>query len=47
MQRLLEAFGTEVKIFYVNGLPLPNDAPDDHSKVCELRELMLWSEDQI
>lgn len=46
-QRLLEAFGAEVKIFHANGLPLPNDAPEDHPKVQELRQLMLWSEGQV
>ena len=46
-QRLLEAFGAEVRIFHANGLPLPNDAPDDHPKVQELRQLMLWSEGQV
>lgn len=42
-QRLLEAFGAEVRVFHANGLPLPNDAPDTHPKVQELREAMLWS----
>lgn len=46
-QRLLEAFGAEVRIFHANGLPLPNDAPDSHPKVQELREAMLWSEGQV
>jgi len=46
-QRLLEAFGAEVRVFHANGLPLPNDAPDDHPKVQELREAMLWSEGQV
>ena len=46
-QRLLEAFGAEVKIFHANGLPLPNDVPDTHPKVVELRQLMLWSEGQV
>lgn len=46
-QRLLEAFGAEVRIFHANGLPLPNDAPDTHPKVEELREAMLWSEGQV
>ena len=45
-QRLLEAFGAEVRVFHANGLPLPNDAPDTHPKVQELREAMLWSEGQ-
>ncbi|MCR6637149.1 arsenical resistance protein ArsH [Devosia sp.] len=46
-QRLLESFGAEVRVFHANGLPLPNDAPDDHPKVQELREAMLWSEGQV
>ncbi|SMQ68419.1 arsenical resistance protein ArsH [Devosia lucknowensis] len=46
-QRLLEAFGAEVRIYHANGLPLPNDAPDTHPKVQELREAMLWSEGQV
>lgn len=46
-QRLLDSFGAEVRVFHANGLPLPNDAPDDHPKVQELREAMLWSEGQV
>lgn len=46
-QRLLEAFGAEVRVFHANGLPLPNDVPDTHPKVQELREAMLWSEGQV
>lgn len=46
-QKLLEAFGAEVRIYHANGLPLPNDAPDTHPKVQELREAMLWSEGQV
>ncbi|KKB80373.1 NADPH-dependent FMN reductase [Devosia soli] len=46
-QRLLEAFGAEVRVFHANGLPLPNDAPESHPKVQELREAMLWSEGQV
>ena len=45
--RLLEAFGAETKIFDPSGLPLPDDAPDIHPKVIELRELMQWSEGQV
>jgi hypothetical protein len=41
--RLLEHFGAEARIFNPSGLPLPDDAPDDHPRVKELRELMLWS----
>ncbi|MCS6758751.1 MAG: NAD(P)H-dependent oxidoreductase, partial [Candidatus Devosia euplotis] len=46
-QRLLEAFKAEARIFHANGLPLPNDAPDTHPKVQELRKLMLRSEGQV
>jgi len=46
-QRLLEALGAEVRVFHANGLPLPNDAPDTHPKVQELRQAMLWSEGQV
>lgn len=45
--RLLEEFGAETKIFDPSGLPLPDDAPDTHPKVAELRELMQWSEGQV
>ena len=45
--RLLEALGGEVKIFDPHGLPLPDDAPETHPKVQELRELVLWSEGMV
>ncbi|AMT85996.1 MULTISPECIES: arsenical resistance protein ArsH [Pseudomonas] len=45
--RLLEHFGAETRIFNPSGLPLPDDAPDTHPKVAELRELMQWSEGQV
>ena len=45
--RLLEHFGAETRIFNPSGLPLPDDAPDSHPKVQELRELMQWSEGQV
>ncbi|MEK1904614.1 MAG: arsenical resistance protein ArsH [Pseudomonas sp.] len=45
--RLLERFGAETRIFDPRGLPLPDDAPDSHPKVQELRELMQWSEGQV
>ena len=35
--RLLEALGAETRIFDPGGLPLPDDAPEDHAKVQELR----------
>lgn len=45
--RLLEAMGAEVRIFNPSGLPLPDDAPDTHPKVQELRELAVWSEGMV
>ncbi|EMW6582181.1 arsenical resistance protein ArsH [Leclercia adecarboxylata] len=45
--RLLTAMGAEVRIFCPSGLPLPDDAPDTHPKVVELRELVRWSEGMV
>jgi arsenic resistance protein ArsH len=45
--RLLEHLGAEPRIFNPSGLPLPDDAPEDHPKVRELRELVAWSEGQV
>ncbi len=45
--RLLTAMGAEVKIFNPSGLPLPDDAPDSHPKVTELRTLALWAEGMV
>jgi arsenic resistance protein ArsH len=45
--RLLQAFGGEVRIFDPSGLPLPDDAPDSHPKVRELRELAQWAEGMV
>ncbi|OYT92863.1 MAG: arsenical resistance protein ArsH [Burkholderiales bacterium PBB3] len=45
--RLLQAMGAETRIFNPTGLPLPDDAPDTHPKVQELRELVLWSEGMV
>jgi arsenic resistance protein ArsH len=45
--RLLQHFGAETRIFDPRGLPLPDDAPDSHPKVQELRKLMQWSEGQV
>ena len=45
--RLLEHFGAETRIFNPSGLPLPDDAPVEHPKVQELRDLVLWSEGQV
>jgi len=45
--RLLQAMGAEVRVFDPHGLPLPDDAPDTHPKVVELRELAAWSEGMV
>lgn len=45
--RLLQAMGADTRIFDPRGLPLPDDAPDDHPKVKELRELAVWAEGMV
>jgi arsenic resistance protein ArsH len=45
--RLLDAMGAETRIFNPSGLPLPDDTPDTHPKVQELRELVQWSEGMV
>ncbi|ORL65737.1 arsenical resistance protein ArsH [Pseudomonas putida] len=45
--RLLEHFGAQTRIFNPSGLPLADDAPDDHPMVKELRDLVLWSEGMV
>ncbi|WP_175965525.1 arsenical resistance protein ArsH [Burkholderia sp. BCC0322] len=45
--RLLTAMGAEARIFNPSGLPMPDDAPDDHPKVAALRELVQWSEGMV
>lgn len=45
--RLLTAMGADVRIFNPSGLPLPDDAPDTHPKVMELRESVMWSEGMV
>lgn len=45
--RLLEHFGAETRIFDPTGLPLADDVPDDHPRVKELRDLVLWSEGMV
>ncbi len=46
-ERRLPAMGADTRIFDPSGLPLPDDAPEDHPKVQELRDLALWSEGQV
>jgi len=45
--RLLTALGAEVRMFDPRGLPLPDDAPDTHPKVAELRALAAWCEGMV
>nr|KAI9328851.1 NADPH-dependent FMN reductase [Obelidium mucronatum] len=45
--RLLEALGCDVAVFDPRGLPLKDDASEDHAKVRELRELSLWSHGHV
>lgn len=45
--RLLDYYGCEAKIFDPRGLPQPDTEDENHPKVKELRELMMWSEGQI
>jgi arsenic resistance protein ArsH len=45
--RLLRAMGCETRVFNPTGLPLPDDAPDTHPKVQELRELVRWAEGMV
>ena len=45
--RILTLMGGEVKIFNPSGLPLPDDAPETHPKVAELRSLSEWAEGMV
>ncbi|MET0499363.1 MAG: arsenical resistance protein ArsH [Steroidobacteraceae bacterium] len=45
--RILGAMGAETRFFNPSGLPLPDDAPETHPKVHELRELAAWSEGMV
>lgn len=45
--RLLQAMGAQTRTFNPHGLPLPDDAPESHPKVQELRELARWAEGMV
>lgn len=45
--RLLRSMGAEPRVFDPRGLPLPEDAPEDHPKVQQLRELAQWAEGMV
>ena len=44
---LLQLMGAETRTFNPSGLPLPDDAPESHPRVQELRELAAWSEGMV
>lgn len=44
---ILEHLGAETRLFDPTGLPLPDDAGEDHPKVQELRDLVVWSEGMV
>lgn len=46
-ERLLKAMGAETRVFNPSGLPLPDDAPETHAKVQELRDLCAWAEGMV
>ncbi|WP_196862921.1 MULTISPECIES: arsenical resistance protein ArsH [unclassified Polaromonas] len=45
--RILNAMGAETRTFDPRGLPLPDDVPDTHPKVQELRQLAQWAEGMV
>lgn len=45
--RLLTSLGAEVRFFNPAGLPLPDEEPDTHPKVVELRALATWAEGMV
>lgn len=45
--RIVEGFGAEARFFHPHDLPIHGSVPDDHPKVQELRDLVLWSEGQV
>ena len=45
--RVLRALGCETRFFDPSGLPLPGDADENHPKVAELRDLVMWSEGMV
>ena len=45
--RILRALGGETRFFDPSGLPLVDDASEDHPKVRELRQLVQWAEGMV
>lgn len=44
---ILTRLGAETRTYSPSGLPLPDDAHDDHPKVQELRDLVTWCEGMV
>jgi arsenical resistance protein ArsH len=47
VERVLSAFGAEVRVFVPNGLPLFDRTSNDHPEVVRLRQWSLWSEGHV
>jgi arsenic resistance protein ArsH len=47
VERVLAAFGAEVRIFDPEGLPVFDRTQNDHPKVQQLRQLSIWSEGHV
>lgn len=47
VQRVLEAFGAEVRVFDPNALPVFDRSSNTHPKVVELRQASIWSEAHV
>lgn len=45
--RILQTLGAETRIFNPSGLPLPDDADQEHPKVQELRDLATWCDGMV
>ena len=45
--RLLRIMGCDTRTFDPRGLPLPDDAPESHPKVQELRDAAAWAEGMV
>lgn len=45
--KILNKLGAETRVFDPRGLPQPDGAAEDHPKVKELRDLVLWAEGMV
>ena len=45
--RILSKLGAETRVFDPRGLPQPDGATEEHPKVKELRDLILWAEGMV